>query len=138
MVLAGTLTAALLPFANAQTNRLDVNIASQGREAFSIYWQTVQPIPSKCEMEAADVHTASPDNESDGLINITTHTMQPCLAAFGSHGGGITFELGDGTTALPEGRYELIINNESYGVISVGETVTVLETTQEFARTQFL
>ena len=128
IVLAGILTAAIIPFANPQANRLDVNIASRRSEAFSIYWQTANSAPSKCEMEVADMQTSSPNKGEDGFIDITTHTVQPCLSAFGSHSGEITFELDNETTALEEGRYELIINNKSYGVLSVGQTVAVLDT----------
>jgi hypothetical protein len=111
---------------------LTVKLGEVEDEQISIQWETIKKnFPSMCEMAVTQLDMTAPIKtvSKDGKIAIKAQTLraQPCPTAIGPHRGRVTLQIGSKLPALTEGSYELIINNETYGTLEVGETVRLLE-----------
>ena len=123
----------------AFANDLKVTASLNDGQSVAINWTTKQTFSSMCGMGVDSLklkpvtQTWQGDVQFPGAIEIETSTNRfaMCMMAFGPHRGGMNLPLGYQLPHLADGEYNLLINGQDYGVLSVSAEEVFLTAADE-------
>ena len=93
--------------------------------SFQIKLRTLEQQNSMCSLVITDLYVDPPEAGCDGVFYmiVTRDPNGKCLMAFGPHKGCFSFKKG---SRIPQGTYNLIINEEDYGFLVIDDNKAYL------------
>lgn len=105
---------------------LKVRVEGSGQRVL-IAFHTVENQPEACPLTVQSLSVDSTHTDVRGLVNgvvdfqVGVEPDAICLQVVGQQEGSLVFERGPALPALAAGRYDLLINDTSYGVLLVNK-----------------
>jgi len=113
--------------ANAQEMGPELTVRAQGNaDRVRLEFRTVEAQNQVCPLSVQSLSVDATQSSPDGVVVVGhiefTAGVEPdaiCLFVVGQQQGAITFARGAELPALAPGRYDLVINDTSYGVLQI-------------------
>lgn len=118
-----------------------VNVSELNKQIVALSFSTVETQSSICPLSVEELTVSFPSSKNPTLfrpqkakpgtikMEVSPDYHALCLQSFGPHQGKINLKRGGDLPSFKNGAYKIIINEQSYGTLMIGETVQLIQNT---------